>query len=99
MAMVDEIHARGWQVKVSKSLAEKLYEKQLKDIINISHTDWYKQIKEYWIRVKEWASIELNTIDEKNLKVIQLKRNLADDFVTFLNNLEQTKEIRQKVKT
>ena len=51
MGIIDEQQARA-NVVVSKSLAEKLYEKQVKDITNISHTDWYKEIKRYWNAVK-----------------------------------------------
>ena len=48
---------------------------------------------------KKSASNELNTVEEKNLKIVQLKRSLADDFVTFLNNLEEAPKLKDKVKS
>lgn len=97
MSIIQEREERWWQ-QVVQSIAQKLYNKQLKDITNISHTDWYKEIKAYWERVKEWAMIQLETVEEKDLKIVQLKRNIASEFVMFLNNLEQSKQLREDVK-
>ena len=98
MGIVEEQKKRDAKIIVSKSLAQKLYEKQLQDITNISHTAWFKQIIEYWERERDSAQIELNTVKEENLKIVQLRRQIAEDFVMFLNNLLKTKEVREKVK-
>jgi len=97
MSIVEESKRREW-IDPVKSLAQKLYDKQVKDITNISHLDWYKQIKDYWTRVKEWTTEQLKTVDIENLKITQMKYEIASEFVTFLSNLESTKETRAKVK-
>ena len=99
MGIMEEKRKREEEKEVIASFAQKLYNEQLEDITNIAHTDWYKQIKKYWERVKEWAESELHTIDEKNLKIVQLKRTIADEFLSFLNNLEKAKDTRAKVKS
>ena len=57
-----------WEVQPVKSLAQTLYDKQVKDITNISHTEWFKQIKDYWKRVWDGAKEELKTISPENLE-------------------------------
>lgn len=95
--MVEEIEKRKWQMTISKSLAQVIYEKQLKGITNIAHTDWYKEIKMYWERVRDSSLIELQTVHKENLEVVQLKYSIANDFITFLTNLEKAKETQQRV--
>lgn len=97
MSIIEEKLEKEKNIVIWKSLAEKFYEKQLRDIVAISHTDWYKQIKDYWIRVKESAEVQLYTIKEEDLKTVQLKRLIANDFLTFLENLEKEREIRKMV--
>ena len=75
MGIIEEQQKRE-EIKIIESLAQKLYNKQVKDITNISHTDWYKEIKAYWTRVKEWAAKELETVKEENLQIVQLKRKI-----------------------
>lgn len=95
---IKEYESERKEVEVSKSLAQKLYDKQIKDITNISHLDGYKEIKAYWERVRDGANAELRDTDTESLKIIQMKYKIADDFVTFLSNLEKTIEIRQQAK-
>ena len=97
MSILDEQKERKW-VEPLKSFAQKIYEKQLKDITNISHTEWYKQIKDYWIRVRDWEIEQLKTVKEEELKVTQMKYQLASGFITFLNNLEDVKKTKAMVK-
>jgi len=96
MGIIEEIEKRA-SVQPVKSLAQKLYDKQVSDITNISHLDWYKEVKAYWQRVQEWASDDLKIVTEVNLKITQQKYKIASDFITFLSNLESTKETRAKV--
>ena len=93
-----EFEKSMWDIKPVESLTQKLYNKQVKDITNIAHTEWYKEIKRYWKRVQEWAEIELKSVSADNLKAIQLKCNIAEWFVTFLENLENTRKISEQVK-
>jgi len=67
-----EYEREMWDIKPVESLAQMLYNKQVKDITNISHTEWYKQIKDYWKRVQEGAEWELKMVDPENLKIIQI---------------------------
>lgn len=97
MSILEESKKREWLQPV-KSLAQKLYDKQVKDITNISDTEWFKEIKSYWKRVKDWANEELLNTEEKNLKIIQEKYKIASQFITFLNNLESSRDVRQQVK-
>lgn len=98
MGIVQEEERRKIKKKATDSLAQKLYDKQVKDITNISDTEWYKQIKEYWEREKDGASNELLTVSKEKLSEIQMKYKLASWFVTFLTNLESTREVREQVK-
>lgn len=84
------------EIKISQSLAQRMYDKQLKDITNICHTEWYKEIKWFWERVRDWAWVELETVLEENLKTVQMKKQIANDFIMFLNNLESAKVVRNK---
>lgn len=86
------------EVKPIESLAQKIYNKQVKDITNISHTEWYKEIKRYWKTVWEWAKEELKTVSPEILKITQMKCMLAESFVTFLENLEKSKEVSKQAK-
>jgi len=87
-----------WEVQPVKSLAQTLYDKQVKDITNISHTEWFKQIKDYWKRVWDGAKEELKTVSPENLKTTQMKCWMADSFVYFLENLESTQKVSEMVK-
>ena len=81
-----------------ESLAQTIFNQQLKDITNISHTDWYKEIKRYWKTVLEWAELELKTVKPEFLNIVQSKCLIADWFLTFLENIEKTKEVSNQVK-
>ncbi len=87
-----------WDIKITEDLATKLYKKQLKDIHSIKDTEWYKQLKEYWERVRDSADIELQSVTEEILKITQMKRRIADDFISFLNNLEKAPFIEKQAK-
>ena len=88
MGIIEEREKREGDVVVSEDLAHKLYNKQVAAITNVSHTDWYKEIKEYWIRERDIATEALEIVNKDNLANVQLKRKISNDFVTFLNNLE-----------
>lgn len=97
MGITNYEEERG-DIQIVESVATKIYRKQLKDIHNIKDTEWYKQLKDYWIRVKESAEIELQTVNSEFLKITQVKRSIASDFVVFLDNLEKAPYIEQQAK-
>lgn len=94
MGITDAIKERDEMIKPVKSYAEKLYEKQVNSIIEIRETNWFKEIKDYWNRVKDSANIQLQTVKKEHLELVQNKYMIADQFVNFLENLEKAKEIR-----
>lgn len=85
-----------WELQPIEDLSQKMYNKQLKDITNISNTDWYKDIKRYWTEVMNWASVELDTVDAEFLKIVQMKKRIASQFIGFLDNLESAKKTRKQ---
>lgn len=87
-----------WDVKPIKDFAQELYNKQLKAITNIAHTDWYKEIKNYWTIVKESAETDLKKVSAEHLINVQMKCNIAEEFLTFLNNLESAIDISKQTK-
>ena len=97
MGMVD-YELERWDVKPINTFAQNMYNKQLKSITNIAHTDGYKEIKRYWTSIKESAETDLKTVTAENLPTIQMKCNIADQFIRFLDNLESAVEISQKSK-
>lgn len=97
MGLIDYENEIG-EIQPVEDLPQKLYNKQLKDITNISHTDWYKEIKRYWTEVKEWAEAELKKVKPEFLNIIQTKCLIAEEFVWFLENLEKATAISKKAK-
>lgn len=98
MGITEAIKEKEGRLKPVKSFAEKLYEKQLNAIIAIREQEWFKEIKAYWERVRDSANIELQTIKKEHLELGQSKYHIANDFLTFLNNLETAKEIQERTK-
>jgi hypothetical protein len=75
-----------------------IYDNQLKAIIAIVHTDWYKEIKKYWQREVESIKWNYPIVKSEDLYKLQEKDKIASSFLTFLTNLESTNEIHNKVK-
>jgi len=78
--------------------AIEMYKEQLKAITNISHTDWYKEIKRYWKTVLEWIKTDYPIVKECDLHKLQEKDKIASNFLMFLNNLENAKNINKMAK-
>lgn len=74
-------------------IAQSVYDTQLKAITNISHTEWYNEIKKYWERVEEGALDELKKVSKEKLESVQLKYEIANNFVSFLKNLQNAKNV------
>lgn len=79
-------------------IAQSVYDTQLKAITNISHTEWYNEIKKYWERVEEGALDELKKVSKEKLESVQLKYEMANNFVSFLKNLQNAKNINNITK-
>ena len=79
-------------------IAQSVYDTQLKAITNISHTEWYIEIKKYWERVEEGALDELKKVSKEKLESVQLKYEMANNFVSFLKNLQNAKNINNITK-
>lgn len=79
-------------------IAQSVYDTQLKAITNISHTEWYNEIKKYWERVEEGALDELKKVSKEKLESVQLKYEIANNFVSFLKNLQNAKNINNITK-
>jgi len=88
--------------KVKKEIANEhainMYEKQLKAVINISHTEWYKEIKSYWERELDSIKTNYPVVSQENLHKLQEKDKIATSFLHFLNNLENAKQINKQAK-
>jgi len=93
-----EYEKEMWSTKPVEDFAQELYNKQLKSITNISHTDWYKEIKRYWSTVKESAEVQLKTVSAENLANVQNICKISTDFLTFLENLESAIDIWKQSK-
>jgi len=91
MWIAEELKKRETRIKKEKSEAQEIYKKQLSSIHNIKESDWYKEIKEYWIREKEGANELLKLCSPESLKEVQVKYQTANNFVSFLNNIENSK--------
>jgi len=91
MWIAEEYLKRDAREKEVKDEALIIYKKQLRNIHNIKNTDWYIEIKDYWIREKEWAEDLLKLCSPESLKEVQIKYQTANNFVTFLNNIENSK--------
>ena len=93
-----EYEQEMWEVKPVNDFAQELYHNQLKSITNIAHTNWYKEIKRYWTTVKESAETDLKTVSSANLVNIQMKCEISEQFLNFLDNLEGAIDIQKQTK-
>ena len=87
MGILEELQEREHATPID-TIAQKIYEKQLSAINGIHDTDWYKAIKTYWESIRNEANDKLKSIDKEGLEKAQLEYKMADQFCTFLNNLE-----------
>ena len=82
--------------QVQEASAE--YKSRRDQVLAIKDTTWYKFIVEWFTRERERTMKELLTCsletdtDKKNLFTVRGEYNIADGFLTYLNNLELSKE-------
>ncbi len=82
--------------QVQEASAEYKYRRD--QVLAIKDTTWYKFIVEWFTRERERTMKELLTCsletdtDKKNLFTVRGEYNIADGFLTYLNNLELSKE-------
>lgn len=77
---------------------QEIYDKQLRAITEIAHTNWYKEIKNYWKREVESIKQEYPTVKEDKLYRLQERDKIASAFLTFLENLENARNINRSAK-
>lgn len=82
--------------QVQEASAE--YKSRRDQVLAIKDTTWYKFIVEWFTRERDRTMKELLTCsletdtDKKNLFTVRGEYNIADGFLTYLNNLELSKE-------
>lgn len=67
------------------------YNEQLRAINWIVKTEWYKEIKKFWILQEKQAMELLKNVRFSDLQEfwrVQARANISEEFITFLNNLE-----------
>lgn len=73
------------------NIATLQYNKQKNAIDGIRKTEWFKVIKDFWILQERQASKDLRDVRFSDLQEfgrVQAKANVAEKFVSFLDNLE-----------
>ena len=82
--------------QVQEASAE--YKSRRDQVLAIKDTTWYKFIVEWFTRERDRTMKELLTCsleadtEKKNLFTVRGEYNIADGFLTYLNNLELSKE-------
>ena len=92
MSIYEELKKLDW-VKEPNDEAVKIYKKQVSSIQAIADTDWFKTIKEYWEREKESAIESFPTVKNEYLEMVQMRYDIANRFLKFLENLENAKQV------
>ena len=73
-------------------IAIKLHNEQKNSIKALIEMPWYKTIKDFWILQEQQATQALKNVRFTDLQEfwrVQAKSNIAEKFITFLNNLEK----------
>lgn len=89
--LLEEVNSeRKYLASIEK--AEEFFEKQKGAIQGIKDTNWYKEIRMYWIREWEAAIIRSNEMQSTNIadyKAIQATTNLCQKFINFLDTMSE----------
>jgi len=91
MSILDYIEENRSKKKYLSDIdkAEQYFLNQKNSIIAIRDTNWFKEIRNYWLRVMDSSINRLKTSKETDNNAIESLR-LSSDFIEFLDNL--TKE-------
>ena len=81
---------------MDNKLIQEMYDKQLRAINEIKDKKGYKEIKAYFERELEATKKKYPEVKEKELYRLQEKDKVVSAFLTFLNNLENAKKVRQQ---
>ena len=76
--------------------AEKYFDGQKNAILSIKGTRWYEEIKRYWQRVWEASVLKISELKSNEIteyKQAQAELKIAQDFISFLDNMENTPDV------
>ena len=88
MGINKEIAKRQLKEITEISKAQEIYNNQFKNINSIVNTEWYKEIKNYWIAQQNIIESQIIVCNPDELRYLQAKHVLIVWFTTFLNNIE-----------
>jgi len=90
IAMIQEYNSNR-RYLAGKEEAEDIFKWQLEAIKNIMHTNWFKEIRNFFIRELQLSQERLMTSKYDNIQWVQAEMKLAKRFVDFIDNLSNYK--------
>lgn len=84
--LIQEERSKRLYIK-DKDEAVNYFEQQKLSLEAIKDTRWFKEIRDYWVRVVSACHDRMKTIKTEDIKKLQWELIAWEEFLTFLNNI------------